>query len=98
MSDRGAPWYRRVARWGQISQAAKEDGLAVVARLDSNAADQRFYYEHPDWFTVDAQGEPYRNAIGYYVACVNGPYYHEHIPRIIREVHARYPVDGWFDN
>ncbi|HEV8633652.1 MAG TPA: alpha-amylase family protein [Chloroflexota bacterium] len=84
--------------FGEICRAAKDEGLAVVARLDSNAADQRFYYEHPDWFAHDRDGVPYRNAIGYFVACVNGPYYHEHIPRIMREVHARYPVDGWFDN
>jgi hypothetical protein len=84
--------------FGEICRDAKAVGLAVVARLDSNAADERFYYEHPDWFAVDAEGTPYRNAVGYFVACVNSPYYHEHIPSIIREVHARYPVDGWFDN
>ena len=35
---------------------------------------------------------------GLYVACVNGPYYDEHIPAILREVASRYRPEGFTDN
>jgi hypothetical protein len=83
--------------FGELRQAARADGLAVFARMDSNGADEDFYHAHPDWFTVDANGQPYR-ARDLYVACVNGPYYAGHIPAILREIAARYQPEGFADN
>ena len=37
--------------YGEINALAREDGLAVLARMDSNRADDKFFKEHPDWFT-----------------------------------------------
>src|SRR5688500_14898770 len=65
--------------YGEIVAAAREEGLAVLARMDSNRADERFYVEHPDWFTMDAEGKPYRSGERY-IACVNSPYYDEFLP------------------
>ena len=42
--------------------------------MDSNRAHQPLYDAHPDWFAIDAAGNPYR-AGKLYVACVTGPYY-----------------------
>ena len=83
--------------FGELRAAAREDGLAVFARMDSNRADETFYRAHPGWFARDARGEPQRVS-DLYVACVNGPYYHEHIPAILREVAARYRPEGFTDN
>ena len=83
--------------FGELRAAAREDGLAVFARMDSNRADETFYRAHPDWFARDARGEPQR-VTDLYVACVNGPYYHEHIPAILREVATRYRPEGFTDN
>ncbi|MEJ7838365.1 MAG: alpha-amylase family protein, partial [Thermomicrobiales bacterium] len=83
--------------YGEISAAAREDGLSVVARMDSNRADHRFFTEHPDWFTVDAEGRPYR-AGDLYISCVNSPYYDEYLPGIFEEVIERYGPDGFADN
>ena len=47
--------------FGELSRAAHEDGLVVFARMDSNSAHEDLYRAHPDWFTVDASGKPYRN-------------------------------------
>ncbi|HEU5079065.1 MAG TPA: alpha-amylase family protein [Opitutaceae bacterium] len=97
------PLHRRAAKlgehdlFGDILRAARADGLAVQARMDSNRADESFYRAHPDWFAVDANGKPYQ-VTDLYVACVNGPYYDEHIPAILREVATLYSPDGFTDN
>ncbi|QIN83286.1 Tat pathway signal protein [Rubrobacter tropicus] len=83
--------------YGEICAAAREEGLVVVARMDSNRADERFYVEHPDWFTVDAEGRPYR-AGDLYVSCVNSPYYEEYLPGILEEVIERNHPEGFADN
>lgn len=83
--------------YGEIVAAAREEGLAVLARMDSNRADERFYVEHPDWFAVDADGRPYREG-ELFVSCVNSPYYAEHIPAILREIIERSHPEGITDN
>src|SRR3954469_14164158 len=83
--------------YGEIVAHAREDGLAVLARMDSNRADERFYLEHPDWFAVDLDGRPYR-AEDRYVACVNSAYYDEFLPEILLEIVERSHPDGFTDN
>jgi hypothetical protein len=83
--------------YGEISAAAREDGLSVIARMDSNRADHRFYTEHPDWFTRDAEGNPYR-AGDLYISCVFSPYYDTYLPGVLQEIIERYAPDGFADN
>jgi hypothetical protein len=83
--------------YGEIVAAAREEGLAVLARMDSNRAGAPFYFEHPDWFAVDAEGRPYR-AEDRYIACVNSGYYEEFLPEILREIIERSHPDGVTDN
>ncbi len=83
--------------YGELAAAARADGIVVVARMDSNRADERFYAAHPDWFAVDGAGKPYLNT-GLYVACVNGPYYDDYIPSILREIIERSHPEGFADN
>jgi hypothetical protein len=83
--------------FGEINADARADGLHVVARMDSNRADERFYIEHPDWFTVDQDGRPYR-AGELFISCINGPYYDEFLPAVFEEIIDRYQPDGFADN
>ena len=83
--------------YGEIVAAARDEGLAVLARMDSNRADAAFYMEHPDWFTVDADGRPYR-AEDRYIACVNSAYYKEFLRDVLREIIERSRPDGITDN
>jgi len=83
--------------FGEFVSAAREAGLAVVARMDSNRAQQAMYDAHPGWFAVDGEAKPYR-AGERYVACVNGPYYRRYIPQRLREIAGRYAPDGFTDN
>lgn len=83
--------------FGNLSKAAKEDGLAVFARMDSNRAHEDFYKAHPDWFALKADGTPYK-AADLYITCVNSPYYQEYIPSILTEIANMYKPEGFTDN
>jgi hypothetical protein len=60
--------------FGEVAAAARDQGLAVVARMDSNRTDAAFFDAHPDWFALDRARQPYR-AQDRYIPCINGPYY-----------------------
>src|SRR5438477_7278142 len=62
--------------YGELAKAAHEDGLAVLARMDSNRTAEDFFKAHPDWFARRQSGDPYR-AEDKYVTCVNSAYYDE---------------------
>lgn len=84
--------------FGDLSKAAHEDGIVVFARMDSNGAGEALYTAHPDWFTRNAEGGPYFRDRELYAPCINGPYYREHIPAILREVTTKYRPEGFTDN
>lgn len=83
--------------YGEIVGAAREEGLAVVARMDSNRVAKDFFDAHPDWICRDAEGGPYRQA-DKYVTCINSPYYREYLPDVMREIIRRSSPDGFADN
>jgi len=83
--------------YGELCQAAHQDGLFVLARMDSNRTAENFYRAHPDWFTRDSSGKPYRSG-DRYVTCVNSPYYEEYLPAILREIIERSHPEGITDN
>jgi hypothetical protein len=83
--------------FGELCRAAHEEGLAVFARMDSNRAHEEFYLAHPDWFTSDRSGNPYK-AGDLYITCVNSPYYNDHIPAILTEIAEMYHPEGFTDN
>jgi hypothetical protein len=83
--------------FGELTRAAHDDGLFVMARMDSNRTAEDFYKAHPDWFTRDSTGRPYR-AADKYITCINSPYYEEYLPSILREIVERSHPDGFTDN
>lgn len=83
--------------YGELARAAHQEGLAVLARMDSNRASEEFYRAHPDWFAHDAEGRPYR-AGEHYIACIDGPYYEEYLPEVLREIIAWEKPEGFTDN
>ena len=66
----------------------------MLARMDSNRTAEDFFEAHPDWFTRDAAGNPYR-AADKYITCVNSPYYDEYIPGVMREIIERSHPEGF---
>ncbi|ABS03713.1 alpha-amylase family protein [Kineococcus radiotolerans] len=83
--------------FGEVLAAARADGLAVIARMDSNRGDEDVYRAHPEWFCVDDQQQPYRRG-DKYATCVSSDYYDQFIPDVFREVIARYAPDAFADN
>jgi Hypothetical glycosyl hydrolase 6 len=83
--------------YGELARAAHEDGLAVLARMDSNKAHEPFYRAHPEWFAVDANGKPYRSG-EHYVSCISSPYYEQYLPGILQEIIERSRPEGITDN
>jgi hypothetical protein len=83
--------------YGDLAKAAHDDGLTVVARMDSNRTTEDFFKAHPDWFTRDHSGNPYR-AADKYVTCVNGPYYDQYLPAVLTEIIERSHPEGFADN
>jgi Hypothetical glycosyl hydrolase 6 len=83
--------------YGEIVKSARDEGLKVIARMDSNRVADDFYRAHPDWICVDPDGKPYVQA-DKYITCINSPYYSEYLPRIMEEIIHRSQPDGFSDN
>ena len=83
--------------YGDIVRSAREEGLKVIARMDSNRVAADFYQAHPDWICLDIEGKPYRQAEKY-VTCINSPYYTEYLPQVMQEIISRSRPDGFTDN
>jgi hypothetical protein len=81
----------------EFIKAAREEGLAVMARMDINQASEELYKIHADWFVRTRDGQSLK-ADRRYITCVNGGYYQEQVPRIMREIIERYRPDALGDN
>ena len=81
----------------EIIDAAREDGLSIIARMDINQASEAFFNAEPGWFMRDIDGNPVKMDVRY-ITCINGPYYELHVPKVLREVFERYMPDGFTDN
>ena len=83
--------------YGDLAKAAHDDGLTVIARMDSNRTSEDFFKAHPGWFTRKSNGEPYK-VDDKYVTCVSGPYYDEYLPSVLTEIIERSHPEGFADN
>jgi len=82
---------------GELVDVAREDGLVVIARMDSNRVHENVFNAHPDWIAVDQEGQPYR-AGELYITCIDSPYYDKYLPEVLREITRKYHPDGFTDN
>ena len=83
--------------FGELAQAAHDDGLVVFARMDSSKAHETLYRAHPDWFAIDSAGQPYKSG-EFYLSCINSDYYAQWLPDIMREIIGRSHPEGITDN
>lgn len=96
-NQRKARFLRNGDCFGIWNQAAREEGLAVLARMDMNVTEENQVKEYPEWYCRDADGGLILSQ-GRYVTCINGGYYRERIPAIFKEVIEKYSPDGFADN
>jgi hypothetical protein len=76
----------------KVNDAAREEGLEVIARMDINMYDEELYKIHPEWSAIGKDGKPLM------VACINSGFYTEHIPAILTEIIELYHPSGFADN
>ncbi|MCL2069268.1 MAG: beta-galactosidase, partial [Oscillospiraceae bacterium] len=81
----------------EFIDAAHEENVAVMARMDINQASEQLFCAHPDWFTRGLDGEPYKMGPRY-ITCINGGYYKEQIPAVMREIIEKYRPEALGDN
>lgn len=86
--------------FGECAAAAKRRGLRVIARLSPDLQWKEAADAHPEWFMRDAHGGflAHNEDQRLLRTCIFSTYFSEHMPAIMREVHARYDVDGLFTN
>ncbi|HEU5080932.1 MAG TPA: alpha-amylase family protein [Opitutaceae bacterium] len=100
------PFHRRSRFLGErdlfaeCCAAGKHRGIRVIARLSPDLQWKEALDAHPEWFRHDAEGRPtpHTPVPGLFNTCPFSTYYSEQIPAIMREINARYDVDGLFTN
>ena len=85
----------------EITSRCKEEGFRVIARVDFRGVEEHVYREHPDWFSVEHDGEP--KLLSYtepalHSACYTGYYRTEHAEQFIRYIMENYDIDGIWHN
>lgn len=95
---RRSPYLGERDLFGELLAEARQRHIRVLARFTPTRMDRALYYEHPDWFALDRNGNPFIDTEMLYRTCTNGGFQWEQLPRIINEVIARYDVDGIFIN
>lgn len=83
--------------YGEIVASARDEGLTVVARMDSNRVAEDFFKAHPEWVCRDINQAPITVA-DKWVTCINSPYYSEYLPQVLTEIIERSHPDGFADN
>jgi hypothetical protein len=86
--------------FGDCCAAAKRRGMHVIARMSPDLNWQDATQAHPEWFQRNAQGELVRHGedARLFRTCMFTTYMTEYMPAIMREVNARYDIDGLFTN
>jgi len=101
------PFHRRSAwmkegmdPFGELANACRQRGLLVLARVDPHAVYDDAREAHPEWIAVDDKGQPRRHWANpdMWVTCGLGPRNFENMTEVVREIAARYDVQGVFAN
>ena len=89
----------------EITTACKKEGIKVIGRIDFRGAEEHIYKKFPDWFMVDAKGEPvvtryqYEDrTIALYAGCYLGKHRNEYANEYVRYVMKNYGLDGIWHN
>ncbi|MBV9406018.1 MAG: hypothetical protein JO211_11785, partial [Acidobacteriaceae bacterium] len=86
--------------FGECCAAAKQRGLRVIARMSPDLNWQEAVAAHPEWFQRDEHGNVRADNDDprLHWTCMFTTYFTDYIPAVMREIHARYDVDGVYAN
>lgn len=86
--------------FGECVKAAKSRGIRVYGRMspDIQWMDPKLLEAHPTWFRHNEDGSPQFSAPNIAFTCQFSGQYDQQQPAIIRELNARYDIDGVYMN
>jgi len=79
--------------YGELKATATRLGLVVVAGIDGGFLDEKQSEARPEWAAMDDTAKPIRLG-GRVAACINGGYYSDFMPSVIREIVQRSAPSG----
>jgi hypothetical protein len=85
----------------EISEACHAAGIHVIARVDFRGVEEPIFKQHPDWFSVDENGQPQQldyTTPKLYTGCYNSYYRNEHAEEFISYLLSHYRLDGIWHN
>lgn len=93
-------WLGGTDPFGTLVTGCRRLKMHVIARTDPHAVRDEVRAAHPDWISVDADGQPRRHWADpeLWVTCALGPYNFEFMDAVHREIVTKYRVDGIFTN
>lgn len=81
-----------------VRRATLEAGLRLVVRIDVRGGHREMFDRHPDWFSVDQDGEPLQ-LHGLHATTPLSPFRNEGFAfPVVHEILERYDVDGIWEN
>ncbi|MEQ9439611.1 MAG: beta-galactosidase trimerization domain-containing protein [Cyclobacteriaceae bacterium] len=85
----------------EITSACQSAGIKVIGRVDFRGVAPSVYQKYPDWFSVDASGNPVQ--LDYtrprlYASCYTGYHRNDHAEAFIRYLMEHYALDGIWHN
>ncbi len=86
--------------FGELNTAARKRGMRTIARMSPDLNWGDALAAHPEWFMRDVQGKPLEtpDTPELFQTCMFSPYMTDYMPAIMREINARYEVDGFYTN
>lgn len=86
--------------FGECVTAAKRRGLQIIGRTSPDLNWQDAVEAHPEWFMRHADGsvQVHSEDPRLFRTCMFSAYYTDYMPAVMREVNARYDVDGLYTN
>ena len=76
-------------------------GLHIIVRVDFRGVEKKRYWLHPDWFSLDQEGNPraHNNKnVTIYRPCYQSPYIKQNAQSVIEHIMSTYDVDGIWQN
>ncbi len=86
--------------FGTLVDGARKLGMHVMARVDPHAIHQDAADAHPEWISVDKDGNKRRHWAfpDVWVTCAYSDYNAKFMPEVLKEITANYDIDAIFAN
>ncbi|MDR0313977.1 MAG: hypothetical protein LBI14_10305 [Treponema sp.] len=81
-----------------LCEELHKNDFRIITRIDFRGAQKYRYDAQPDWFAANADGSPKIRGDGLYSPCYVGEYSNGHAVRFVKNLMAKFPIDGIWEN